>query len=526
MEQFLLHEAAAGYALFRRTEFEEIARSDEETQDALSDPKKFAKMVKLVAFLKFDTAENALEEINAIASGEATDTLNKFLEMNLPKKKKAYELGVVDPALGSSLKESYNCICNDTVKDLLRGCRAHFGKLVKELTSDDADKARLGLGHCYSRSKMQLDPNRQDKPILNTIALLDNLDKNINTFAMRVKEWYAWHFPEMTKIVTDNIVYAKACKVIRLRDSFVEENFDVKMDQLKEVCQSEDVADEVLKALKTSMGTDIVEMDMENIENFADQVVQLSDMRRTLTDYLRRKMDAVAPNLAALIGDTVGARLISHAGSLINLAKYPASTVQILGAEKALFRALKTKTNTPKYGLIFHSPFIGRATLKNKGRISRYLANKASIASRIDCFREDHTTLFGEKMKDQVEERLSFLMDRTDAPRKNLDVMKEAGEEVAEELRLRKKKAKKLKKKKKEEEVSSPMKKKEGEEESPKASSPMKKKGGEEASPKASSPMKRRRDSDAESSPMKAKREAEGEASPSAMKKKKKKIEE
>jgi len=525
MEQFLLHEAAAGYALFRRTEFEEIARSDEETQDALSDPKKFAKMVKLVAFLKFDTAENALEEINAIAAGDATDTLNKFLEMNLPKKKKAYELGVVDPALGSSLKESYNCICNDTVKDLLRGCRAHFGKLVKELTTDDADKARLGLGHCYSRSKMQLDPNRQDKPILNTIALLDNLDKNINTFAMRVKEWYAWHFPEMTKIVTDNIVYAKACKVIRLRGSFVEENMEEKMEQLKEVCQSEDVADEVVKALKTSMGTDIVEMDMENIENFADQVVQLSDMRRTLTDYLRRKMDAVAPNLAALIGDTVGARLISHAGSLINLAKYPASTVQILGAEKALFRALKTKTNTPKYGLIFHSPFIGRATLKNKGRISRYLANKASIASRIDCFREDHTTLFGEKMKDQVEERLSFLMDRTDAPRKNLDVMKEAGEEVAEELRLRKKKAKKLKKKKKEE-VSSPMKKKEGEEESPKASSPMKKKGGEEASPKASSPMKRRRDSDAESSPMKAKREAEGEASPSAMKKKKKKIEE
>ena len=91
------------------------------------------------------------------------------------------------------------------------------------------------------------------------------------------------------------------------------------------------------------MGQDIVEYDMQNIDNFADQVVKLSTMRTTLSEYLKSKMDVVAPNLRALIGETVGARLIAHAGSLTNLAKYPASTVQILGAEKALFRALKTK---------------------------------------------------------------------------------------------------------------------------------------------------------------------------------------
>merc|ERR1711975_174227 len=140
---------------------------------------------------------------------------------------------------------------------------------------------------------------------------------------------------------------------------------------------------------------------------------------------LKTKMDLVAPNLSALIGEIIGARLISHAGSLINLAKYPASTVQILGAEKALFRALKTKGNTPKYGLIFHSSFIGRASQKNKGRISRYLANKASIASRIDSFSEEATTIFGEKLRDQVEERLTFLTEGT-KPRKNLEVMQEA----------------------------------------------------------------------------------------------------
>merc|ERR1719193_1608237 len=156
--------------------------------------------------------------------------------------------------------------------------------------------------------------------------------------------------------------------------------------------------------MKMSMGQDIVEMDMANIENFADQVIRLAEMRKSLNSYLTSKMNAVAPNLATLIGDAVGARLISHAGSLTNLAKYPASTVQILGAEKALFRALKTKSNTPKYGLIFHSSFIGRAGAKNKGRISRYLANKCSIASRIDCFSEAATTVFGSKMKEQVED--------------------------------------------------------------------------------------------------------------------------
>merc|ERR1712232_1180240 len=124
-------------------------------------------------------------------------------------------------------------------------------------------------------------------------------------------------------------------------------------------------------------------MDMANIDRFASEVINLAQMRKTLYDYLQAKMNIVAPNLTALIGEIIGARLINHAGSLTTLAKYPASTVQILGAEKALFRALKTRGNTPKYGLIFNSSFIGKAKAKDRGRISRYLANKASIAARL-----------------------------------------------------------------------------------------------------------------------------------------------
>jgi len=170
-----------------------------------------------------------------------------------------------------------------------------------------------------------------------------------------------------------------------------------------------------------------------------------------MQEYLRSKMHSIAPNLAALIGDVVGARLIAHAGSLINLAKYPASTVQILGAEKALFRALKTKGNTPKYGLIFHSKFIGKAAKVNKGRISRYLANKCSVASRIDCFRDIPTDKFGLKLRAQVEERLKFY-ETGELPQKNVDAMTEAMEdaevaqvEILKQLKKERKRAKKAK---------------------------------------------------------------------------------
>merc|ERR1712179_275814 len=205
-------------------------------------------------------------------------------------------------------------------------------------------------------------------------------------------------------------------------------------------------AQAVIDASKSSMGMDISPVDLLNIDMFASRVIGITEYRKELATYLRSKMSVVAPNLAVLIGDTVGARLISHAGSLTNLAKCPASTVQILGAEKALFRALKTKGNTPKYGLIFHSSFIGRAGAKNKGRISRYLANKRSIASRIDCFSEESTTVFGSKLKEQVEDRLKFY-ETGDLPRKNVEVMAEAVEEAAEETKKKKKKEKKKKRK-------------------------------------------------------------------------------
>ena len=358
-------------------------------------------------------AAQALENANDISEGIASEYLTSLLEVNLPKvgKKNKVTLGVSEKNIAGSIKAAFpgiECETGDTseiVADMLRGIRQHAPKLLKQLQEGDVERAQLGLGHAYSRARVKFSVQKNDNHIIQAIATLDHLDKAINTFSMRVREWYSWHFPELIRIVSENQQYARLALFIGDKKRLSDNDLHSLAEQVNDDAE---IAQSIIDAARVSMGQDISEADMENVTTFAARVVSLSKYRKSLHAYLVSKMGIVAPNLAALIGEIVGARLISHAGSLTNLCKYPASTLQILGAEKALFRALKTKGNTPKYGLIYHSSFIGMAGQKNKGRISRFLANKCSIASRIDNFSEAPTTKFGEALKAQVEERLSF----------------------------------------------------------------------------------------------------------------------
>lgn len=434
MALYTLFEFASGYGLFEAHGIDEIGQSTEAVQGSVVDLNRFGKVVKLTAIQPFSSAADALNQCNAVSEGLMTDELRNFLELNLPKvkegKKPKFSLGVAEPKLGSQIFEILRIPCqsNDFVLELLRGIRLHLHTFIKDLKEVDLEKAQLGLGHSYSRAKVKFNVNRVDNMVIQAISLLDTLDKDINTFCMRVREWYSWHFPELVKIINDNYIYARVAKFVKDKSTLS----DDALPELIEITGDEDKAKDIIEAAKASMGQDISPVDLINIELFAQRVIELSEYRKQLHSYLVSKMHDIAPNLATLIGEMVGARLISHAGSLTNLAKCPASTLQILGAEKALFRALKTRGNTPKYGLIFHSSFIGRASSRNKGRISRYLANKCSIASRIDCFSETNTNIFGEKLREQVEERLEFY-DKGIAPRKNLDVMQEAIQKADEE---------------------------------------------------------------------------------------------
>ncbi|KAL9055391.1 MAG: hypothetical protein Q9162_003588 [Coniocarpon cinnabarinum] len=436
---YILNESSVGYAVFQ------IVRQPDTVGNALAEVQKdltnlalFGQMVKVVSFMPFKGAQHALENINEISEGLLPDYLRDTIDTALPKpsKKHIIKLGVAEKNLAGSIKEAFPNLEVQTadtdkiVADLIRGIRLHQDKLLGKLQSGDVERAQLGLGHSYSRAKVKFNVNRNDNHIIQAIATLDHLDKAVNQFSMRVREWYGWHFPELVRIVSDNYTYARLVLAIKDKRSLTSES---EYELAAIVSEDALIARSIIDAAKVSMGQDVAELDMENIEHFAKRVVNLTEYRKTLSAYLIAKMSSVAPNLATLIGETVAARLISHAGSLTNLAKYPASTVQILGAEKALFRALKTKSNTPKYGLIYHSSFIGRAGLKNKGRISRFLANKCSIASRIDNFSELPSTRFGDALKKQVEERLEFYSSGT-APTKNEDAMKAAMDGVLREM--------------------------------------------------------------------------------------------
>jgi nucleolar protein 56 len=374
MSLYLLHESASGLALFEHVQSDAVGSLLQQAQDSVLDLSRFSRIVKMKAFLPFKSAENALSVINDVSEGILHEDLKNFLEANLPKVKKGsknagFHLGVNEPKLGNSITEqmSLPCKIDEAVTELMRGVRLHFSKLIKGLKDGDVKQAQLGLAHSFSRSKVKFNVNRVDNMIIQAIALLDQLDKDVNTFSMRVREWYSWHFPELARVVTDNYMYARLVTLLGKKEEI---NEDL-LPQIQEITDDPEKAAAVLAAARSSMGFEISDADIASILLFSKRVVSLTEYRKQLSEYLKSKMDVVAPNLAQLIGDTVGARLIAHAGSLTNLAKYPASTIQILGAEKALFRALKTKGNTPKYGLLFHSSFIGRAQPKNKGRISR-----------------------------------------------------------------------------------------------------------------------------------------------------------
>jgi len=270
------------------------------------------------------------------------------------------------------------------------------------LTDEDFKKGSVGLSHNYYRHKLKFSIDKVDVMVIQAVGLLDDLDKELNNYAMRLREWYGWHFPEVGKILTDNLTYAKVVVKMGMRTNA--KNIEFGTDLLT----PEDEA-HIKEAAEISMGSEISSEDELNIKELCNQIIFLSEYRQTLTEYLRTRMMTIAPNLTTMVGELVGARLIAHAGSLISLAKMPGSTIQIFGAEKALFRALKTKSKTPKYGLIYHASIVGQANPKIKGKISRSLASKCALCIRVDALGENTDGEIGKKSKKILENRIAAL---------------------------------------------------------------------------------------------------------------------
>lgn len=359
----------------------------------------------------------ALEEAASLRDGKVPALLTSLLE-EMKSEKKA-SLAVADTKLGTAISNlpqfNISPVTGSNTMDVFRGIREHLPSLIPGLAQENIDRMALGLSHSISRHKLKFSVDKIDSMIIQAIRLLDDMDKDLNVFAMRTKEWYGWHFPELAKILNDNLAYARVVLTAGFRTSIAETD-------LSEILP-EETEEAVKKAAEISMGTEITEDDLSNIKALAEQVILYTEYRAQLSSYLESRMRAIAPNLTVLVGYLVGARLIAHAGSLMNLAKAPGSTIQILGAEKALFRALKTKHDTPKYGIIYHSSLIGQASGRNKGKIARMLAAKTALGLRVDALAnddeedEEQRTILGLSSRIKLENHLRTLEGKSLLPK-------------------------------------------------------------------------------------------------------------
>lgn len=400
----VLFETAAGYAIFKVLNESKLQQVDSLYKE-FETPEKANKIVKLKHFEKFQDTTEALAAATALVEGKLGKSLKKVLKKVVAKE--AHEqLAISDAKLSGVIKEKLDlsCVHSPAVAELMRCIRGQMESLITGLPPREMSAMSLGLAHSLSRYKLKFSPDKVDTMIVQAISLLDDLDKELNNYIMRCREWYGWHFPELGKVITDNLAYCKSVRKIGDRTN-------VAGSDLSDILP-EEIEAEVKLAAEISMGTEVSEEDIGNIRHLCDQVVEISEYRAQLYDYLKNRMMAIAPNLTVMVGELVGARLISHAGSLLNLAKHPASTVQILGAEKALFRALKTRKDTPKYGLIYHASLVGQTTAKNKGKISRMLAAKAALAIRYDALGEDTNAEMGAENRAKLEARLRQLEDK------------------------------------------------------------------------------------------------------------------
>ena len=247
-----------------------------------------------------------------------------------------------------------------------------------------------------SSSKISEVSESPDLHISQSINSLDEIDRIINGISSRLREWYGLHFPELDNVI-DSILGYSQIVLAGKREDITEKVF--------EDAGFPDSKVEMLSVIrKKSRGGDISPENLAIVQSLAKQILELNELRKKLDEHVETQMNLVAPNLAAILGTAVGARILAKAGSLKRLASMPASTIQVLGAEKALFRSLKTGSQPPKHGLLFQHAMVHAAPRWQRGKIARAIAGKAAIAARVDVYGEGLNKTLLEKLNVRVEE--------------------------------------------------------------------------------------------------------------------------
>jgi len=276
--------------------------------------------------------------------------------------------------------------------------RSDLEKFAADAGVENVTKFVHDVNFLLTCDSLRREAAQRDKLIIQAINMLDEIDKTTNIICERVREWYSIHFPELDRMVSEHQHYMKLVLALGSREKF-------EPAAIKAVVELPDnLVKKIGTAAQSSLGSSFDQLDINAIQDAAREIFSLFEAREKISGYIDGLMAQVAPNIRTVVGSSIGARLISLAGGLTNLARMPASTLQILGAEKALFRALRSRARPPKHGVIYQYPDIRGVPKWQRGKVARALAGKLSIAARVDAMSGE---FIGEKLAAELKARIA-----------------------------------------------------------------------------------------------------------------------
>jgi nucleolar protein 56 len=278
--------------------------------------------------------------------------------------------------------------------------RERLSLIVRSGFASDTESARqLVQSFAVQRALRRLVEyaGRPDRHVAQAVSCVEELDRINNLIWGRLREWYSLHFPELASLVTDANMYSQMVLQFGRRELFTPE-------ALSRLAISEAKSRAIIQASRESKGADLRDEDLAQISRLAETYLHLDAMRKRMSEHVSKTMQIIAPNLTSVVGPLVGAKLIARAGGLDKLASLPSSTIQLLGAEKALFRSLRTGTKPPKHGILFQHPLVHGSPRWQRGKIARVLANAVAIAARIDLYRGELDATLPQKLERRVAE--------------------------------------------------------------------------------------------------------------------------
>jgi nucleolar protein 56 len=348
----------------------------------------------------------------AVVSTEAGKVTDEASELIRKLEHDGYDLFIFENAALAREAQQKLSVNTEVVRpseagQMVRSRMEHFA--VETGFVKDAEEFSLWMHNLtleIAKLRVKGAAERRDIVVAQAVQALDDLDRTINLLMSRAREWYGVHFPELDRLVEKHETYARLIVDLGSRENFT-------IERLKEEDVPVAKAEGVAKTAEKSMGADLSEADVGQIQALCSNILKLYDLRQSMENYMDKSMQEVAPNIKALVGSLLGARLIAVTGGLTNLARRPASTIQVLGAEKALFRSLKTGTRPPKHGMIFQHTLLHDGKRWQRGKIARALAGKLAIAARIDAF--GHRDISG-RLRAALEKRIEEIRQKYAEP--------------------------------------------------------------------------------------------------------------